>query len=155
MVTLISRSADLQAGTCRAKARRWSFYIFGGGGTRVCRGKLGLPGTRRLAGPKSRPIIALGNAKGIESALQKRALKGRPKTPSRWHALSGRQLYKENHAFNPGRLVPQGGTVIDRRFAAQNVETSVPGPALQSTWAPAQEGKDSCSRRHNSAGLFS
>ncbi len=32
------------------------------------------------------------------------------------------RLQKKYHAFNPGRLVPQGGTVIDRRFAAQKLE---------------------------------
>ncbi len=43
-----------------------------------------------------------GNAQGTEFALRKRALKGRPK------------------AFDPGRLA---WALIERRFAAQNLET--------------------------------
>ncbi len=36
---------------------------------------------------------------------------------------------KNYRVFNPGRLVPQGGTVIERRFEAQNAET--PGADLK------------------------
>jgi hypothetical protein len=32
-------------------------------------------------------------------------------------------VVRKEYVFNPGRLVPQGGTAIERRFAAQSVET--------------------------------
>ncbi len=55
----------------------------------------------RFEGLKGLSIAALGKAQGTESALRKRALKGRPKD------------------FHPGRLA---WALIERRFAAQNLE---------------------------------
>ncbi len=81
-----------------------------------------LAGARGFGGPKG---LALGNAQGIGSAVQNQALKGLPKMPSRWYALSGLELHEKSHAFNPGRLA---WAVIERRFAAQNLEA----PALSS-----------------------